>query len=69
MIFQEFLVKSVVNADDTTLFHINRNIEKLTETLHGAELFPLGLNWFTTNGLLFNNDKTPKSFFQFINTL
>lgn len=67
MIFQKFLVKSVVNADDTTLFHINRNIEKLTETLHGAELCPL--NWFTTNGLLCNNDKTPKSFFHFINTL
>lgn len=54
-------VKSVVYAGYTTLFHANRSIEMLTETMHFVELYALNL-FSTNNGPICNNDK-PDIFF------
>lgn len=49
-------VKPIVYADNTDLFHAIRSIETLTKTMNGAKLS--ALNYFSTNGLLCNNDKS-----------
>lgn len=53
-------IKSVVYVDDTTLFRANRYIETLSDTMQSAQL--CALNWYSTNGLFCNNDKTQQLF-------
>lgn len=53
-------VNSVIYADDTTLFASSRNTQELNTIINNAQLE--ARNWFSTNKLLCNSDKTQNTF-------